>query len=138
MSIKISEKHGVNPSLGVCFFCGEETGEIALCGKLKNDAEAPKRMILSYEPCNKCKEQMDKGITLIAVTKENLENERAPISKDGDKFLYPTGQWMVITKDFAKRLFEIDDNDEIIQRKNCLVSQDFIEELDKKFQEIGE
>lgn len=49
--IRVSEKHGVNPSITICPICGKETG-IALLGKLKGDKEAPMRM-LSY-PCDDC------------------------------------------------------------------------------------
>lgn len=38
--IRVSEKHGVNPSITICPICGKETG-IALLGKLKGDKEAP-------------------------------------------------------------------------------------------------
>ena len=40
-SITISKKHGVNPSILHCECCGKEYG-LALLGKLKGDAEAPK------------------------------------------------------------------------------------------------
>lgn len=33
MSILLSKKHGVNPSIALCSRCGEETGEIMLLGK---------------------------------------------------------------------------------------------------------
>ena len=56
MGIRLSDKHGVNPTMGVCMWCGEPTGEIALLGKLKGDVEAPRYSTLSYEPCDKCKE----------------------------------------------------------------------------------
>lgn len=49
--IRISEKHGVNPSITVCPICGKETG-IALLGKLKGDKEAPMRML--SDPCDDC------------------------------------------------------------------------------------
>ena len=55
--IKISPKYGVNPTIPVCFFCGEPKNEIALMGKMKGDIEAPKNMVLDYEPCEHCKEQ---------------------------------------------------------------------------------
>lgn len=61
-SIKISPKYGVNPTIPVCFFCGEEKQEIALLGKLKGDVEAPHRMCLDYEPCEKCKQIFAQGI----------------------------------------------------------------------------
>ena len=38
-SIKISQKHGVNPTIPICFWCGKEKNEIALLGKLPGDAE---------------------------------------------------------------------------------------------------
>lgn len=38
--IRLSKKHGVNPSVDHCFICGKEYG-IVLFGKLKGDVEAP-------------------------------------------------------------------------------------------------
>jgi hypothetical protein len=43
--IKLSPQHGVNPSIGVCFYCGEDSGEIILPGRLKGDVEAPRRAV---------------------------------------------------------------------------------------------
>lgn len=40
-SIKLSPKHGVNPSILHCICCGKDYG-IAMLGKLKGDKEAPK------------------------------------------------------------------------------------------------
>lgn len=63
--IKLSEKYGVNPTIPVCFWCGESKNEIALLGRLGDarkgeDIEAPKNMVLDYEPCDKCKEKFTK------------------------------------------------------------------------------
>ena len=68
-NIKLSPKHGVNPTISICFYCGAEKNEIALLGKIggKNDLEAPRKTVLNYEPCEKCAEIMAKGITLIGV-----------------------------------------------------------------------
>lgn len=49
--IRVSEKHGVNPSITICPICGKETG-IALLGKLKGDKEASMRML--SDPCDDC------------------------------------------------------------------------------------
>lgn len=49
--IRLSEKHGVNPSITVCPICGKETG-IALLGKLKGDEEAPRKII--GDICDDC------------------------------------------------------------------------------------
>lgn len=50
-SIRLSEKHGVNPSITICPICGKETG-IALLGKLKGDKEAPRKII--GDICDDC------------------------------------------------------------------------------------
>lgn len=44
-SIKLSSKHGVNPTIPVCFFCGEEKNEIALLGRIggKEDLDSHAR-----------------------------------------------------------------------------------------------
>lgn len=103
--IRLSKKHGVNPTLGVCFYCGEDSGEIALLGKLKNDAEAPRRMALNYIPCKKCEEHMNSGVTLIEVDYTN-PHDIAPISRDSaGNDVYPTSRWCVLTEEAGKRLF---------------------------------
>ena len=51
--IRLSEKHGVNPSVMLCFLCGESYG-VALLGKHKDehshDAEAPREGVYEMEP----------------------------------------------------------------------------------------
>ena len=95
MSIKLSEKYGVNPTIPVCFFCGEEKNEVALLGKITNkrtreEVEAPMKMVLDYEPCDKCKEQWSKGVAIIEATKNDLG--RPCIAQDAQ----PTGRIVVV------------------------------------------
>lgn len=90
MNIKISEQHGLNPTLGICFYCGKETGEIGLLGKLAGDREAPRHAVLSYNPCKKCEKKFKKGVLIIAVTPS--DNKNTWITK-GYK---PTGQYAVV------------------------------------------
>ena len=54
--IRVSEKHGVNPSITICPICGKETG-IALLGKLKGDKEAPRKII--GDLCDDCISKLD-------------------------------------------------------------------------------
>lgn len=63
MSIKLSPKHGVNPSMVKCVVCGKDAG-ILLNGKLKDDAEAP-RYVITGELCDECKAKVDKGYAFI-------------------------------------------------------------------------
>lgn len=102
--ITLSKNHGVNPSLEICFWCGESKGVI-LCGKLKGDAEAPKQMVTSLEPCDKCKERFKKGVHLIEVTDDGSHcgNNKAFAFKDTDgKFHWPTGRYVVMKPEAMK------------------------------------
>ena len=105
MSIKLSPKHGVNPTMGRCMWCGKPTGEIAMLGKLPGDAEAPKYSTLSYEPCDECKEVWQKGVTFIECSYER-KDERPAFTKDtAGEEAYPTGRFIVITEEAANHLF---------------------------------
>lgn len=95
-SIKLSPKHGLNPCIPVCFFCGEEKKEIALLGHIGDkrkgeDFEAPMKAVLDYEPCEKCREQFARGVLLIEVT-TSPEYMGMPISENA----YPTGRYVVV------------------------------------------
>lgn len=87
-SIKLSPKHGVNPSVMNCFFCGEAKA-VALLGRLKGDAEAPRQAVFDVDPCDKCTGYMAQGVILISV--RNGESGPDP---------YRTGGWCVV-KDAA-------------------------------------
>lgn len=98
-SIKVSPKYGVNPTILVCFFCGKPKNEIALMGKMGGrgeDLEAPRNMVLDYEPCDECKEMMSKGVALIVVSDKQPEDKRPPMTAQGDQKVYPLGGMLVI------------------------------------------
>ena len=103
--IRLSEKHGVNPTIPECFFCGEPKNEVVLLGKLKDDAEAPMHCVLDYEPCDRCKEQMSQGVTLIEVTDRQPVDGRPPIKAKGDIPVYPLGSYAVVKPEAAERVF---------------------------------
>ena len=98
-SMRISDKHGLNPSVAVCFFCGKDKGVVAL-GRIKGDIKAPRRAIYDYKPCEECAEKMKQGVTVIEVTKTN--NGTIPIQAGA----WPTGRWCIIAKDKAELLFK--------------------------------
>ena len=139
MSIKLSPKYGVNPTLPICFWCGKEKGEIALLGKLKDDKEAPKNCVLDYEPCDECKKNWSLGVALLGTSRKPLNDTLPPIKDTEEETLYPTGQWLVVTKEAAKRYFgEIATEEEIEKADRILVEQEFIEYLDSQFKDIAE
>lgn len=94
-SIRISEKHGVNPTICNCFFCGEAK-HIALMGKLKGDVEAPHSCVMDYEPCDKCQEKMSLGVTLIEVFDVQPADGRPALKAQEGIEVYPLGGWAVV------------------------------------------
>ena len=120
-SIKLSPKYGVNPTIPVCFWCGEDKNEVAMLGHIGDgrkgeDIEAPKRMVLDYGPCDKCNESMNLGITCVEVT-DIPPHEGMPEFLDGH---YPTGKWVVIKPEAAKRIFDLD----LEKGKKLMVSEE--------------
>lgn len=111
--IRISEKHGVNPMIPKCFWCGESKNEIVLLGKLKDDAKAPHGVAVDMNPCGTCAEYMKKGIICISID----ESKTPPNAKPQD--YYRSGGWAVITEEAVRRLPA--DADYISQALNCRV-----------------
>ena len=95
-SIKLSPKHGVNPCMPVCFFCGETKNEIALLGHIGDgrkgeDFEAPMKAVLDYVPCEECQKKFAEGVLLIEVT-QTPTYIGMPIAENA----YPTGRYVVV------------------------------------------
>jgi len=107
-SIRLSPKHGVNPCIPVCVFCGQEKSAIALMGKLKGDIKAPMTAVIDYEPCDECQKNWSQGIPLIKVSSVPPINNMPPLTEKKGHKLYPAGCYSVITTDAAKRIFEYD------------------------------
>ena len=90
--IKVSPKHGLNPCMPICFFCGQDRNEIVLFGKIgREDKEAPMRAVVDFEPCDECKKKFAEGVLLIEVT-ESPQYIGMPIAPNA----YPTGRYVVV------------------------------------------
>lgn len=125
--IRLSPKHGVNPCIPVCFFCGEDKNEIALLGKIdKNDSEAPRRAVLDYEPCEKCKKLMSQGVALIGVTTTPNNPGQRPIQQNQEATLYPTGNLVIMRPDAVRRLLSDHDMAENIIKSGKTLADDAI------------
>lgn len=105
-SLSVSPKYGLNPTINVCAFCGKDK-ELLLLGRLKGDVKAPPRIIANYTPCEECKQKMTKGRTVVEVV--TYDTGALPI-KEG---AWPTGRWMVISRESAAKMFN-DDSDKPI------------------------
>lgn len=95
--IRLSRKHGVNPSVMLCFFCNEPAG-VALLGRRPDDTEAPRQAVFDKTPCEKCKAYMEQGVILISVDEQksagDLENP------------YRTGGWVVVKDELVRRIVQ--------------------------------
>ena len=120
-SIRISPKYGVNPTIPICFFCGEEKSEIALLGKIGGkgkDLEAPRHALLDYEPCEECLKKMATGITLVEVSNTPVSANQPPIIENA----YPTGNWWVVDEDFVRSNIQpVELAEQVILHRKCLV-----------------
>lgn len=85
--ITLSPKHGVNPSLLRCICCGKDYG-VAMLGKLKGDAEAPKELFQGL--CDDCQGVVDKGGALFIEV------------KDGESGNERTGRIVGVSKEFKE------------------------------------
>lgn len=143
--IKISPQYGLNATIPVCMFCGKEKKEIALLGKIggrNEDIEAPRNMILDYEPCDECKEKIGDGILVIGVEPRNGRNIM-PIMDD----LVPTGTWCAMTEEAVIRIFDMDGKntamkDGMIKTRRLLVDNEILsnmlDDYNKRMKEDGE
>ena len=117
--IRLSPKYGLNPTIPVCFWCGKEKNEIALMGKIGDgrkgeDLEAPKYAVLDYEPCEKCRELMSSGFTVMEATDKPNSRTNVEMCEGA----YPTGRVSVVKNEAAERIFGKD----ISQRRKIFMS----------------
>lgn len=67
--IDVDPVYGVNPTMPLCFWCGQETGDILLVGlrsrRLFGTQEAPRHCIADKEPCRACKKFQEDGYITI-------------------------------------------------------------------------
>ena len=99
--IKISPKHGLNPTIPVCFWCGKQKNEIALMGRMTDDIEAPKNMVLNYVPCEECQNHMAMGVAVLEASDHPNTEGQPPMQKG----VYPTSRFVVVTTECADRVF---------------------------------
>lgn len=100
-SIPLHPKYGLNPTMGVCFWCDGDTGEIILLGNNFKE-EAPRRITVDYSPCEKCQSDWSKGFTIFEVESKPIDQGQPPLNSNGD---YPTGRFAVISKESAISVF---------------------------------
>lgn len=102
-SIPLHPKYGVNPTIPVCLFCGEEKGGIALLGN-NYKGEAPMHMVIDVEPCDACKEKMNNGYVMLV----GLEPEAQSATIDIRLVAENIKGCIFVTDDAFKYIFDND------------------------------
>lgn len=132
-SIEISPKYGVNPTIPVCAFCGKEKNEIALMGRMRSkgcsDIEAPRQMIVDYEPCDECQALMSKGCTIFEVSETPIAENQPPMQESDGVKLYPTGTFVVLHDDDVKEIFEESVANRIVESRQCLMPGRIVQQI---------
>lgn len=85
MSLRLSKKYGVNPSILVCPVCGKDVG-VALLGA-NGGKEAPKK-VTSMDLCDDCKQIVKEGNTFIFCVKQT------------EKGIKPTGAYIIVPNNY--------------------------------------
>ena len=119
--IVLSPKYGLNPTLAVCFWCGNECGDIALTGRLQGDIEAPSKSVIDYEPCDECKHNFARGFTVIEATSYPNKVTSVEIQRG----VYPTGRYVVVKSEAAAEIFHFDNEN----LDKCFVSPEVFGQL---------
>ena len=106
--LKLHPKHGVNPTIPVCFWCGKEKNEVALLGAAYK-GEAPRNLVIDLEPCPDCEAKWAQGITLLEATP----------GSDGPDY---TGRWVVVKEEAVPHLFTPQSVvDQVLAKRKALV-----------------
>lgn len=121
-SVRLSKKHGLQPTMPLCYYCGEPKGTIALLGEQgdrlakdlgRSDGEMPMSAWIpgDIEPCDKCRE---KGIAVCEV------------QEDGRHL---TGRRWVVRREAFNRQDGDENVSRILDRGVALVTPDVAERL---------
>lgn len=125
-SIRLHPKYGVNPTISQCFWCGKDKNEIALLGAAYK-GEAPMHMLLDYEPCDTCRENMGKGVALFEAT--GMTNGKYDF----------TGRWMVIVEDAVRRLFHPEDvAAQVLHHRKAILDPEAFGKLVSIYKEVSD
>lgn len=111
--IALSKKHGVNPSVTKCFWCGKETG-VALFGRIPRhraekmfgtdfvkhherdpEVEAPRSVVLDMDPCEGCEVWAHSKEVVFFVEAEESGGESRP-----------TGRFTCVREEAVRRMLD--------------------------------
>lgn len=90
-SLRLSKKHGINPSVAHCKLCGDSYGVVLFGASYHGGEEAPRAIASGH--CDKCLKALRSGCVFFIEAAEGGLNER-------------TGRMAAITKEAFDRMFQ--------------------------------
>jgi hypothetical protein len=127
-SIRLSDAHGVNPAIPLCFFCNKPKNEIILAGRLPGDREALRNAVWNKEPCDECAGYMKQGIICIS-TRDG----------EGGDNPYRTGAWIVLREEAMRRFVQPEAlAEEIARRRVAFIPDEVWNALGLPRGEVGD
>lgn len=143
--IRLSEEHGVNPSVQKCFWCGKDMG-VVLFGKTPkkrfekmfggacdvegadDDACAPHTVVVGLEPCTDCEVWTNGSRAGVFVV------EAVPLN---DKDVTYTGAFVCVKEEMV-HLFACDSTDGVLQTRVAHMEPEPFQRLFGKFLKEGD
>lgn len=113
MEAILCESHEPN---GRCFWCGKD--------KAGGSSQDSKWINGDYEPCDECKADMKKGITVVEASETPVAKGQLPYHG-----AYPTGNWFVITEKGIRKVVDWNSAEEAIARKMLLAEHEAYAEI---------
>ena len=140
--IRVSKKHGVNPSVCKCWYCGGDQGALILAGKIEGDREMPMSGVWDMNPCDECEGHMQQGVIMIGVkddaTMEEVgrrqkawEHEHG--GKPDHRKPYPgyyipdpfrSGGWWLVRDEFITRTFDEKTAEHVLKCRWTFITQE--------------
>lgn len=100
MSIVVSKKYGLNPSVQLCSCCGKDMGLIMFGASYKDEngktAEAP-HQVMTGAICDECKKVIDEGGVFFIEVRDGETGKKNP---------YRTGRLTAVKREACEKMFK--------------------------------
>lgn len=92
-------------------------------------------MVIDYEPCDRCRVQMDQGVLIIEASDAPVMANQREIQRD----VYPTGRWAVVRPEAAAQMFGSDATESVLRHRKVFIDVRLWEQvgLPRKAREAG-
>lgn len=113
----------------ICFWCEKVTSQTATVD-VDNPEELESAYVVDYEPCPACRQKWDDGAAvIIEVEKDPVLGFNLPILKDKDIPYYPTGKYVVVTKEWITTNIKDPYKEHILEDRTMFIGPEVFQNL---------